>query len=134
VDAVVRALGHVLLITRGHRPGAGQTALPGGFLEPGESLESGARRELAEETGVALDEAPVREAVFSHPGRSLRARIVTHAFLYEPDWTVLPPVEGKDDAGSARWVRQAELSAMEDRFFEDHFHILDVFLGICSGG
>jgi bifunctional NMN adenylyltransferase/nudix hydrolase len=133
VDAVVRALGHVLLITRGHRPGIGQMALPGGFLEPGESLESGALRELAEETGVAMDGVPVREAVFSHPARSQRARIVTHAFLYEPTWDVLPPVSGMDDAGSARWVRQDELCAMEDCFFEDHFHILDVFLGLVPG-
>jgi bifunctional NMN adenylyltransferase/nudix hydrolase len=130
VDAVVRAQGHVLLITRGHRPGVGLTALPGGFLEPGESLESGARRELAEETGIALDDVSIREAVFSHPARSQRARIVTHAFLYEPVWDVLPAVSGMDDAGSARWVPQSELPAMEDRFFEDHFHILDVFLGI----
>ena len=130
VDAVVRSRGHVLLATRGHRPGLGLEALPGGFLEPGESLESGARRELAEGSGIDLEDAPAREAVFSHPGRSQRARIVTHAFLYEPDWEILPKLAGERDAGSARWVAQSELPGMEDRFFEDHFHILDVFLGL----
>jgi bifunctional NMN adenylyltransferase/nudix hydrolase len=133
VEAVVRSRGHVLLTTRGHRPGLGLEALPGGFLEPGESLESGARRELEEETGIVIDGAPVREAVFSHPARSQRARIVTHAFLYEPDWDVLPEVAGGGDAGSARWVEQSRLPGLEDRFFEDHFHILDVFLRLVGG-
>lgn len=133
VDALVRACGHVLLITRGKRPNRGGLALPGGFLEPEEGLEAGARRELREETGLSLHLAPSREAVFAHPGRSQRARIVTHAFLYEPDWETLPEVAGGDDAGSARWMPQADIAGLEDSFFEDHFHILDVFLGICSG-
>jgi len=76
----------------------------------------------------------VREAVFDHPGRSQRARIATHAFLYEPIWETLPAVAGGDDAGSARWVPQSDIAGLEDTFFEDHFHILDVFLGIIAKG
>ncbi|HXP89849.1 MAG TPA: NUDIX domain-containing protein [Fibrobacteria bacterium] len=133
MDAVVRSRGRVLLTTRGHRPGRGLEALPGGFPEPGESLESGARRVLARETGIVVGGDPVREAVFSHPDRSQRARIATNAFLFEPDWEILPePIRG-GDVGSARWVAQSELPGMEDRFFEDHFHILDVFLGLVPG-
>jgi len=130
VDSVVRSLGHVLLTRRDHRPGLGLESLPGGFPESGESLESCAARGLAEMTGIALDQAPSREAVFSHPDRSQRGRIVTHAFLYEPDWDVLPVLVGGGEGGSARWVAQSSLPEMEDRFFEDHFHILDVFLGL----
>lgn len=133
VDALVRASGHVLLVRRGARPGKGQLALPGGFLESDEPLAVGAVRELREETGIVLDAAvPVREVVFSHPGRSARARIVTHAFLFEPSWSALPSVAGSDDAMDAAWIPEAELLGMEDRFFEDHFHILDVFLGLLS--
>ncbi len=130
VDAVVQVLDHVLLIRRGARPGRGLVALPGGFLEPEETFEQGARRELHEETQLDLAEIPVvGSAQFAHPGRSLRARIVTQVSLFRPDWTSLPSVRGSDDALEARWVRCAELPNMEDRFFGDHFHILRTMIG-----
>ena len=43
---------NVLLIKRGNEPYKGQWAFPGGFLEPDETLEDAARRELKEETGL----------------------------------------------------------------------------------
>ena len=49
--AVMRA-GRVLLARRARPPGAGRFSLPGGLVEPGESLEAAALRELGEETGV----------------------------------------------------------------------------------
>ncbi|MEN9354711.1 MAG: hypothetical protein RL318_2036 [Fibrobacterota bacterium] len=131
VDAVVKACDHILLIRRGARPGIGLRALPGGFLDPHEALEDGARRELLEETGLdlgALQATGTR--MFAHPGRSARARIVTHAFLFEPVWTSLPEVTAADDALDARWIPISELAAMEDEFFGDHFHIIDQMLGI----
>jgi bifunctional NMN adenylyltransferase/nudix hydrolase len=113
VDAVVSTLGHVLLIRRGKKPGQRLLALPGGFLDPHESLEAGARRELLEETGLDLSGlSAVREQVFSHPGRSQRGRILTHAFLFAPHWASLPDVAGDDDAV----------------FFADHWHILEQLL------
>ena len=43
----------VLLVKRRHWPFEGMWAIPGGFVEPNESLEDSARRELHEETGVS---------------------------------------------------------------------------------
>jgi len=43
----------VLLIERAAEPCPGQWALPGGVLQPGESLDSAATRKLADETGVS---------------------------------------------------------------------------------
>jgi len=126
-DSVVRAGGHVLMTTRGHRPGLGLVALPGGLLRSGESAEAGCRRVFQEKTGLVLEETPVREALFAHPHRSQRGRISTNAFFFEPDWDPLPTGR-RGDPGSVRWVRQSDLLGMEDRFFEDHFHILDEFL------
>ncbi len=42
----------MLLVKRGHEPGAGRWSVPGGILEAGESIYEGAARELEEETGL----------------------------------------------------------------------------------
>jgi bifunctional NMN adenylyltransferase/nudix hydrolase len=133
VDAVVRCRGHVLLVKRKGRPGPGLSALPGGFLDPGEHLVDGAIRELREETAIPLSPAVLRHSlrrvvVFDHPLRSMRGRTITHAHAFELDEERLPEVKGSDDAAAAEWMPLERLPMMEDRFFEDHFHILDEFL------
>ncbi len=134
-DAVVICSDHVLLIERGEGAGAGLFAVPGGFLEKNECFYDGAKRELREETGLGyigdgLDVAFVRSELFDRPDRSLRARIVTVAHLFDLKTTPLPDVQGRDDARHALWVPIKDLLAMEDRFFEDHFQILDHFLDL----
>ncbi|MFL6575330.1 MAG: NUDIX domain-containing protein [Povalibacter sp.] len=134
-DAVVTANEHVLLIRRGGDIGHGLLALPGGFLEPRERFYAAAVRELAEETGYKALPARLRaalrgEAVFDHPARSPRGRIVTTAFHFDLGETHLPEVQGQDDAKEAKWVRITELPKIEEQLFEDHACILDHFLGL----
>lgn len=129
VDAVLLCAGHVLLIQRGHAPGVGLWALPGGFLEPRDTLWQSCLRELQEETGLHLSTATCQHAlqgveVFDHPDRSLRGRTITHAHVLHLTDTPLPPVQGGDDAAHAQWVPFAALAGMETQFFEDHFHVL----------
>jgi len=135
VDAVVVSGGHVLLIRRGGFPGKGQWAVPGGFVEQRERLLQSAMRELAEETGLAvlgstLEDTLVKVTVFDHPDRSQRGRTITHAHYFDLRSDSLPSVEAADDAAEVRWVPVGELAAMEDQFYEDHFHILDHFLDL----
>jgi ADP-ribose pyrophosphatase YjhB (NUDIX family) len=52
--AVVPIDGGILLVRRGEDPQKGQLALPGGFLEFGETWQAGVSRELFEETQVDL--------------------------------------------------------------------------------
>ena len=137
VDAVVKTAGHILLIRRKAFPGKGLWALPGGFLEPRERLLQGAIRELCEETRLGtltstLVDALVDVKVFDHPDRSQRGRTITHAHFFDLGTQHLPSVEGADDAALATWVPIAELAAMEQTFFDDHFHILDHFLGLTT--
>jgi ADP-ribose pyrophosphatase YjhB (NUDIX family) len=55
VTTIVASDDRVLLCRRAHPPAAGRWALPGGFMETGETLEEAAARETREETGVELE-------------------------------------------------------------------------------
>ena len=54
VGGVVISDGRALLIRRGGPPLQGEWSIPGGMLELSETLHEGVRRELAEETGIAV--------------------------------------------------------------------------------
>ena len=69
-------------------------------------------------------------AVFDHPDRSQRGRVITHAHYFDLGERALPAVEAGDDARSVEWVSIAEIAALEDQFHDDHFHMLDHFLGV----
>ncbi|MFF9349815.1 NUDIX domain-containing protein [Streptomyces sp. NPDC014734] len=102
----VRASGlNVLLVERGEDPYQGHWALPGGFVQPRESAEDAARRELAEETGLTEDTARALHLeqlrTYSAPDRDPRMRVVSVAYAaLVPD---LPEPRGGGDAASARW-------------------------------
>jgi 8-oxo-dGTP diphosphatase len=90
----------LLLIRRKNKPFKGQYALPGGFVEVGETTENAARRELQEETGVR-GEAMRLIGVYSDPDRDPRHHCISIAYL-----TLvrdLEPVAG-DDAAAAQFV------------------------------
>jgi 8-oxo-dGTP diphosphatase len=81
VDVVIPdERGRVVLIERAGEPFAGQWALPGGFVEVGETVEEAAMREAAEETGLAVQVARL-VGVYSDPERDPRGHNVSVAFL-----------------------------------------------------
>lgn len=92
---------NVLLIQRKSWPFVERWALPGGFVRPDETLEQAARRELAEETGVAQVFLEQLRA-FGDPGRDPRTWVITVAFtaLLPSDHLVL---RADTDAADARW-------------------------------
>jgi bifunctional NMN adenylyltransferase/nudix hydrolase len=67
--------------------------------------------------------------VFDYPKRSLRGRVITHAYLIDLGNGSLPQVKGSDDAEKAIWMPLNEFYSREEEFFEDHFHIINYFAG-----
>lgn len=133
VDALIYHQGRVLLIRRGGLPGRGQWALPGGFLDEGETVFSAALRELREETGLDVSETEARaclrgQHVFDAPDRSARGRTLTHAFFFDLSDLSLPVLAAGDDAAALKWVGMDCALKMRAHMFEDHFLILSHFL------
>lgn len=122
VDMVIFAIGGddllVLLVQRRHDPFAGRWAIPGGFVDPDESLDAAAVRELREETGVT-DVYLEQLYTFGAPDRDPRGRVVSVAYyaLLRETRTVI----GADDAADARWFAMRELPPLAF----DHAAILD---------
>ncbi len=129
-DAVVMKSGFVLVIKRGGHPGKGKLAMPGGFLNPKETLIDGCLRELLEETEMKLDWSKYLKStqVFDYPERSLRGRTITHAYHFDLGLGSLPIVKGSDDAADAHWMPLSEALAHPELFFEDHHAIIEHFV------
>jgi len=60
VDGVLIRDGAILLVQRKHEPFRGKWALPGGFVEYGETVEEAVLREFEEETGLSAHRPDVR--------------------------------------------------------------------------
>lgn len=91
----------VLLIQRAHEPHAGHWALPGGFVDMGEDLETAARRELQEETGLEISYLE-QLYTFGAPDRDPRGRVVSVAWFALVQTLQHPPRSGSD-AAAAEW-------------------------------
>lgn len=132
-DSVLEANGHILLVRRGGDIGHGQLALPGGFLDGRETFYQAAVRELTEETrfrtlASTMASALKGQALFDHPDRSPRGRLITQAFHFRLETDELPQVQGDDDAKEALWWPISRLGEIEAELFEDHAVILDHFM------
>lgn len=111
----------VLMIRRKNAPYAGCWAFPGGFLEIDEEVETGARRELAEETGLTVAGPVEFLGVYSAPGRDPRGRTISLAHLATLPGSP-PPARGRDDAAEAAWIDVAEIGPLA---FDHHAILTD---------
>jgi bifunctional NMN adenylyltransferase/nudix hydrolase len=107
----------------GKKPGEQNYRFVGGFVEPGESLEAAARREVHEETGVILEEV---EYVTSLPVADWRylndadAKITTALFI---GWTISAYRQAGDDIECAEWFDFERMPVLES----EHEVLADAF-------
>jgi 8-oxo-dGTP diphosphatase len=107
--ALLRA-GEVLLVRRGRAPSRGLYAFPGGRMEPGETVEAAARRELVEETGLAAGDLAVLAEVAIEGERDdspVRYRLT----VLTGTWVGGEAVAA-DDAEAAGWYGLDELETL----------------------
>jgi len=90
----------ILLIERKHDPFKGCYALPGGFVEEDETLETAIARELQEETNLVLDNLQQFRA-YSRPDRDPRGRTISVIFTSVLD--AFPAAVAGDDAAAVKW-------------------------------
>lgn len=121
---VVDGDGRLLLIRRGHPPFEGKHALPGGFVDVGETVEDACRRELLEETGVKAGKLRL-VGVYSSPDRDPRGHTVSCAFLTRVRKAA---AEAGDDAAAVEWVeswRRLEFAFDHRDIVRDAMKLLD---------
>lgn len=124
VDAIIQVNGGIVIIERSNPPFG--YALPGGFVDYGESLEDAVRREMKEETGLDLD--GLRQFhTYSQPGRDPRFHTICTVFLAKS--------KGKPKAGDdAQGLRVVKLDEIEKLTFAfDHKKILSDYLKFKKG-
>jgi 8-oxo-dGTP diphosphatase len=104
VDIIIQNGDKIVLIERRNPPRG--WALPGGFVDYGESLEAAAMREACEETGLELSNLQQFQA-YSDPDRDPRQHNISIVFTADAEGL---PVAG-DDAKSVRLFRTDDLPA-----------------------
>lgn len=108
VAVVQNERGELLCVVRGREPGKGTLDLPGGFVDPGESLTEGLARELHEEVGAALTAA---EFLFSLPNAYPFSGHTVHTCdsFFRCRIANAGAVRPADDAAAIRWIAPEDL-------------------------
>jgi 8-oxo-dGTP diphosphatase len=122
VDGAIIQKDKILLIKRKNEPFKGKWALPGGFVEYGEKVESAITREVLEETGLKTEIKKVI-GIYSDPERDPRGHTVTIAYLLD---VISGMLENGDDAMDAEFF---DLSNLPELSFDHSDIIKDVVRG-----
>jgi O-acetyl-ADP-ribose deacetylase (regulator of RNase III)/ADP-ribose pyrophosphatase YjhB (NUDIX family) len=119
VDAIIEINDGIVLIERSNPPFG--WALPGGFVDYGESLEDSVKREAKEETGVEL--ANLRQFhTYSAPGRDPRFHTISTVFIAKGKGKP----KASSDAANLKVVKISELADYTLAF--DHKQIIQDYL------
>jgi 8-oxo-dGTP diphosphatase len=109
----------IVLVKRRNDPYKGSWALPGGFVEYGETVESAAMRETKEETGLEV-ELDKLVGVYSDPERDPRGHMVSVCFLAHKTGGTL---KAASDAAEVQHLKIGEISKIQLAF--DHEDMIE---------
>ncbi|MBK6627891.1 MAG: NUDIX hydrolase [Flavobacteriales bacterium] len=105
VDAVITdEYGRVLVMERGTEPFFGTWVLPGGYVDPGETVEQACIREVCEELGLEVKLIGLI-GIYSEPGRDPRGSVVSIAYGAEVIGGTLTVTA---EARAHRWLEPGE--------------------------
>ena len=118
VDAIIQCSRSVLLVKRKKDPYKGLLALPGGFVNEGETVEDAVIREVCEETSLEIHPIEIL-GVYSDPNRDPRGHILSVVFI----GIIVDGIPtANDDAQEVQWVDIDKLDSYRIAF--DHRLIL----------
>jgi 8-oxo-dGTP diphosphatase len=118
VDVIVQRDSKVLMIRRKKDPFKDQLALPGGFVNEGETVEEAMKREAKEELSLEVEPLDIL-GVYSDPGRDPRKHTLSVVFV---GIIVSGQEKAGDDAAGIEWVEVASIEKQKLAF--DHVRIL----------
>jgi len=114
VSAAIIRTDRVLVARRAKGASTGVFTMPGGVVEAGETLHQALTREIAEETGIAIDPVALagqREFIT----RDAAGRVARHFVIlcFACRWVSGEGVPQLEELSELRWVRPAELAGLE---------------------
>lgn len=110
---------NIILIKRKNSPYKDHWALPGGFVEYGETVENAAIRETKEETNIDITLTNLVN-VYSKPDRDPRGHTVTVAYTAKGDFNQM---KAADDACDIQIFSKSDLKKIDLAF--DHAKIIE---------
>lgn len=123
VDGIILRDTEILLILRGNDPFKGRWALPGGFVEYGETTEEAVIREVEEETGL-ITSVKNLVGVYSAPNRDPRGHTVSIVYLLD---VIRGDIKAGSDAGEASFFNVSDLPLLA---FDHEQIIKDVVINV----
>lgn len=118
VDVVVGLKEGIVLVKRKNDPFKGRWALPGGFVEKGETVENAACREVKEETGLEIKLAGI-VGVYSDPERDPRGHVVSVCYSGEKVGGELRPATDADEVNVFKRIPWNSLAFDHDEILKD---------------
>jgi ADP-ribose pyrophosphatase YjhB (NUDIX family) len=122
VDAIIQKSSSILLVKRKKDPYKNQFALPGGFVNEGETIEEAIEREVYEETSLKVHPIDIL-GVYSDPTRDPRGHMMTVVFVV---LIIRGNATAGDDAKEISWIPIEKLDEIKIAF--DHKLVIRDYL------
>jgi len=122
VDAIIQKSSSILLVKRKKDPYKNQFALPGGFVNEGETIEEAIEREVYEETSLKIHPIDIL-GVYSDPTRDPRGHMMTVVFIV---LIIKGIATAGDDAKEISWIPIEKINEIKIAF--DHKLVLHDYL------